>query len=128
VETDRWIVPLVTGTLLLLMSYGPSVYFGATSSLKADRALLVPVLGPWIDLASRPGCTSDPRLPVDNCTPESLTKVAIVASGLTQALGAVLFAVGLPSEAVLVKDDAPAPAKGAGVDVRVSPWGLRGSF
>lgn len=123
VEEVRKLVPLITGSLLFTITYGPVAYVGAASSLKNDRVLLLPVLGPWIDLLSRPKCTPPPSqvaLPVDGCTGETAALVGLVTSGLGQALGVVLIGLGLPAEAVLVKDGA--------ASLRVGPFGARGEF
>jgi hypothetical protein len=72
-------------------------------------------------MLARPKCDSG-NLPVDPCTGESLAKVAIVASGIVQAIGTVLFVVGLPAEAVVVKDEA------RGASLLVGPGGVRGTF
>jgi hypothetical protein len=123
VEEQRKIFPLVAGSVLLAITYGPAIYVGAASPLKADRVMLLPVLGPWIDLIARPKCTPDPGaagLPVDSCSGETVVKVGLVASGLGQALGVVLVGLGLPAEAVLVKDPSGS--------LRVGPFGARGEF
>jgi hypothetical protein len=122
VEERRKISALVLGGLFIIMGYAPAVYVGATSPLKQDRTLLLPVLGPWIDLLARPACNSSNNTPVDPCTGESLAKAALVTSGIAQALGTVLFAVGLPAEAVVVKDEA------RGASVTIGPAGARGTF
>ena len=123
VEEVRKIFPLVGGGLLAAVTYGPAVYVGASSSLSADRVLLLPVLGPWIDLIARPACTApagSAAVGVDPCTGETAVKVGLVASGLGQALSVVLIGLGLPAEAVLVKDNAGT--------LRVGPYGARGEF
>jgi hypothetical protein len=121
VEEVRKIFPLVAGGVLAAITYGPALYVGASSSLKIDRVLLLPVLGPWIDLLARPGCTSPAGVVgVDPCTGETATKVGLVASGLGQGVAAVLIGLGLPAEAVLVKDDA--------ATLRIGPFGARGEF
>jgi hypothetical protein len=98
----------VLGLITLGVGYAPSLYVGATSSLKADRVLFVPVLGPWIDLATRPSCATDQKIKdasgLDTCSPEKLAEAGLIASGGFQALGALLFFVGLPSRAVFVED------------------------
>jgi hypothetical protein len=123
VEEERKVIPLVAGALLLTITYGPAAYVGLSSSLKVDRVLLLPALGPWIDLLARPKCTPPPgsdALPVDSCTGETGIKVGLVASGLGQVLGIVLVGLGLPAEAVLVKDRA--------ATLRLGPFGARGEF
>ncbi len=123
VEESRKLIPLVAGSLLFAITYGPVAYVGFASSLKIDRTLLVPGLGPWIDLLARPKCTppdTPVALPVDACTGETAAKVGLVTSGLGQAVGIVLIVLGLPAEAVLVKDNA--------ATLRVGPFGARGEF
>ena len=121
VEERRKVGLLILGGIFFVMGYAPSFYVGATSSLKEDRVLLLPVLGPWIDLLSRPKCESGNE-PIDPCITESLAKAAIVASGLVQAVGTVLFALGLPGEAVIVKNEV------RGTELRLGPFGARGTF
>jgi hypothetical protein len=121
VEERRKLSALVLGAIFFTMGYGPAFYVGATSTLKQDRLLLLPALGPWLDVLARPKCESF-NAPIDPCTGETLAKAAIVTSGIVQALGAVLFAVGLPAQAVVVKDEA------RGAELVVGPAGARGSF
>jgi hypothetical protein len=98
----------VLGLVTLAVGYAPSLYVGATSSLTADRVLLVPVLGPWIDLATRPSCTTDNAIKdtsgLDTCSPERVAKAGLIAAGSLEALGTLLFFVGLPNRAVFVED------------------------
>jgi hypothetical protein len=121
VEERRKIATLVLGAIFFTMGYAPAFYVGATSPLKSDRTLLLPILGPWIDLLARPKCDSG-NLPLDPCVGESLAKAGIISSGVAQALGTVLFVVGLPAEAVVVKDEA------RGTSLRIGPTGARGTF
>jgi hypothetical protein len=121
VEERRKVGLLILGGLFFVMGYAPAFYVGATSTLKQDRVLLLPILGPWIDLLARPKCESG-TAPVDPCIGESLAKVAIGASGIVQAVGTVLFAVGLPAESAIVKNEAQ------GTELRIGPFGARGTF
>jgi hypothetical protein len=73
-----------SGLTLFGFAYVPVVVVGATSGLNADRALFVPIAGPWIDLAQRPACT-----PVSTCDAESSAKVLLVVDGVFQAIGAL---------------------------------------
>jgi hypothetical protein len=107
VATSRSTGALAAGIAFTLLSYGPSVYVGATSKLKADHALLAPVAGPWIDLATRPKCVPPPGsqiLPVSPCIFETVSQVGLVAGGVVEALGAALIAVGLPSKSRVAYD------------------------
>jgi hypothetical protein len=101
VEASGSTVALVGGAVLLGMSYIPSAYVAAGSSLSADQALYVPILGPWIDLASRPGCSQQQFPPgvsvsADTCAPESAYRAGLVTAGALQAAGAILILAGLP--------------------------------
>lgn len=120
VESDRYTFALVTGLVVLGLSYLPTAVVGAESSRKGDRVLLLPVLGPWIDFAGRAKCqppAGSDQLPVDPCIEETANRVAVVASGIAQALGGILVAVGLPSRATVV--DAPQPGQPAQPAARV---------
>jgi hypothetical protein len=100
VKTTRSTGLIVAGVTLFALSYAPTVYVGATSTLKADRDLLVPLAGPWLDLAQRPKCVPPPgseALPVNPCIVETISKAVIVASGAVEGLGAILTVAGIPS-------------------------------
>jgi hypothetical protein len=113
---------LVVGIVLFVLSYGPTLYVGAQSSLSADRALEAPVVGPWIDLAQRPKCVP-PTLPfqppIDPCTPESAARAALVVSGSAQAAATILTIVGLPTHPEVVEGAPPAGGVGNGSKARV---------
>lgn len=125
VETSRSTIALVSGSILLGLAYLPTAYFGAVSSRKGDRILLLPVLGPWIDLVGRDKCVppaGSEELPVDPCIEETANRVALVGSGIAQVLGSILFAVGLPSHAVFIEDEAKSAKRSAPVVTwRVAP-------
>lgn len=116
VETSRFTFALVFGGILTGLAYIPTAVVGVESSRKADRILLLPVLGPFIDLAGRGTCqtpaevASSNDIPVDPCIAETGNKVGLVTSGVAQLVGSILFAVGLPAHAYLV-DGAPHQAK-----------------
>ena len=80
---------LWSGAVMLGVSYGTAAIVGASSTLDADRNLLVPVLGPWIDLADRPHCGS---LGERACGDETAAKVGIGIDGIFQGLGALQIA------------------------------------
>jgi hypothetical protein len=79
-----------SGLVIFGLSYVPAVFVGSTSGLDADRTLLVPIAGPWIDLRQRPGCA-----PAESCNSENTAKVFLVADGVFQAIGAVTIVGGL---------------------------------
>jgi hypothetical protein len=72
-----------TGLANFAFAYIPVVVVGATSGLAADRNLLVPLAGPWIDLTQRPACS-----PASTCSTESSAKALLVFDGVFQAIGA----------------------------------------
>jgi len=68
------------GAWTLGLSYAPALVVGAASSLPADRYLLAPVAGPWIDFAKR-DCPT--------CAHETTNKVLLVTDGIIQGIGAL---------------------------------------
>jgi hypothetical protein len=99
-KTTRSTGLIVGGAVLLALVYAPNVYVGATSPVRSDKDLLIPLAGPWIDLAARPKCVppaGSQALPISPCIVETISKVAIGTGGALEALGAVLIAVGIPS-------------------------------
>jgi hypothetical protein len=93
-ETTRSYRPntgmIVSGAVLFLGTYIPSVVVAASSSNEADRNLYVPLVGPWLDLADRNGCPSGPT----TCDNETTNKVLLVGNGILQAIGTIAFVSG----------------------------------
>jgi hypothetical protein len=75
---------LSSGVLTLGIPYAASVFVGVQSSNSADRNLLIPVAGPWIDLARRQGGAGD--------VGETTNKALLVGNGIIQGLGALQIA------------------------------------
>ena len=73
-----------SGVAIFGLSYAPAFIVGLTSGLDADHTLLVPLAGPWIDFAQRPGCGGGSR-----CNTENTNKVLLATDGVFQALGAL---------------------------------------
>jgi hypothetical protein len=73
-----------SGVVIFGLSYVPAVIVGATSGLDADRTLFVPIAGPWIDFAQRPGCSG-----TSTCNGENTNKVLLATDGVFQAVGAL---------------------------------------
>ncbi|AUX48526.1 uncharacterized protein SOCE26_100640 [Sorangium cellulosum] len=73
-----------SGVAVLGTTYGISTVVATFSDKPADRALWVPVAGPWIDLGARGSCEGGRR-----CDTEATNKVLLVANGLGQAIGAL---------------------------------------
>jgi hypothetical protein len=92
---------IVSGAVLLGATYSVSTLVGFTSSEPADRALLVPVAGPWMDLADRPGCSDNNQ----GCNGETAARVLLVADGVGQALGALNMVGGFvfPAKRIVTK-------------------------
>lgn len=78
---------VVSGIVIFGVSYAPAVVVGSTSSLDADRSLLVPFAGPWINLVQRPACSGD-------CNAENANRVLIVTDGVFQAVGGLTTLAG----------------------------------
>jgi hypothetical protein len=109
IESTRSTGLLVAGIVVLSISYAPTAYVGLGSQRAADRVLLLPAAGPWIDLANRPACVPPQvpagiQLPVDPCIGETASRAALVASGVLQDLGLLLTVIGLPSHSRIVPD------------------------
>ncbi|WP_437952750.1 hypothetical protein WME98_20075 [Sorangium sp. So ce296] len=73
-----------SGVAVLGTTYGISTVVATFSDRPADRALWVPIAGPWIDLGTRGKCGGD-----RSCNTEATNKVLLVADGLGQAIGAL---------------------------------------
>jgi hypothetical protein len=101
-----------TGVGIFGLSYLPMVAVGASSGLGADRSLLIPIAGPWIDLTQRPGCA-----PGTSCTEATTDKVLLVVDGVFQAIGAITTVSGFlrPSHTTTTVRSAQGPV------VRISP-------
>ncbi len=76
---------VASGIVIFGVSYVPAVIVGASSGLDADRMLFVPVAGPWMDLAQRPGCDGSGS----SCNGETTNKVLLVTDGVFQAIGVI---------------------------------------
>lgn len=74
---------LRSGVWLLGLSYVPAFVVAAESSRVGDKNLYIPVVGPWLDLATRQGCQ-----PGVSCN-ETANKVLIVIDGVFQGIGAL---------------------------------------
>jgi hypothetical protein len=79
---------LGSGILTLGLTYGASVIVEAESPVAADHKLFIPVVGPWMALANRPGCGGSTG---PSCGTETAYSVLIVADGIGQALGSLMI-------------------------------------
>jgi hypothetical protein len=104
-----------SGVAIFGLSYVPAVVVGGASGLNADRALFVPLAGPWIDLTQRPGC------PVGtSCNAETTDKVLLVVDGIFQGIGALTIVGGFLTTAHRTKT----VTRSADLTLRLSPTQL----
>jgi len=103
---------LIGGVTALAFSYAPAAMVAATSGLTVDRTLVVPVLGPWIDLTQRPACP-------DGVCSDKAGKQLLVLDGAFQAasLAAILFGLLSASQATATAR----PSADLRLTVRVAP-------
>jgi hypothetical protein len=106
---------LEKGIFAFFASYVPSVIVAVVNDNSYDKRLYVPVVGPWLDLADRPGCGGIGQSP---CGTEAAYKVLLVVVGSFQGLGALATVVGL---AVPERIITPAPEKAGTLTVHVLP-------
>jgi hypothetical protein len=106
-----------SGLAIFGLSYLPVAVVGASSGLEADRALFVPLAGPWIDLTQRPGCPQ-----AGSCNAEVTAKILLVTDGVLQAVGALTIVGGLLTTA----HETRTVRSASGVTVRLAPGKLSG--
>lgn len=100
---------LILSSAVLLGTYGTSAIVGAANDRDADRSLLIPVAGPWVDLARR-DCDAQP------CNNEGASVALLIASGVLQAVG-VAGVIG----SFFIPDDTSGRAKATAVLAPVKP-------
>jgi hypothetical protein len=71
-------------------AYVPSVIVAVSNGNSFDRNLYIPVVGPWLDLANRPGCGGGQT----SCARESGFAALLIVDGVVQVLGPVATALG----------------------------------
>src|SRR5580658_9317570 len=74
-----------SGVFTAGVPYVASTIVGAESDYSPDRALFIPIAGPWVDLAQRGGCPISSA----SCNTETLNKVFLVGDGILQGIGAI---------------------------------------
>jgi hypothetical protein len=110
-----------SGVVVFGLSYVPAVVAGSVSGLTADRALFVPIAGPWIDLTQRPAC------PAAGCSNREVTdKVLLVADGVFQAIGVLTIVGGLLTTAHETRTVQRAAARGATIHFTPASMGAGG--
>jgi hypothetical protein len=113
------------GVFAFIGAYFPSVLVAIVNDNSYDKRLYVPVLGPWLDLADRPGCGGPGQ---STCSAETAFKLLLIASGAAQGFGALAIVLGLALPERIVPQSAPSQQAG-GVKLRVLPASLgRGGY
>jgi hypothetical protein len=79
------------GISIFLASYVPSAVVAVVNDNTYDKHLYIPVVGPWLDLADRPGCGG---IGQSGCPTENGYRALLVVVGSFQALGVLATAVG----------------------------------
>jgi hypothetical protein len=109
VDGKRSLGLAILGSLVFAAAYVPSAIVGGNSSVKGDSLLLIPLLGPWLDLAKRDAC--NPNDPTEQtltpCSTESFNNALLVTSGVTQLIGLGFFAVGIWTRPSYTRDLQP---------------------
>lgn len=105
-----------SGALMFGLAYGGSVIVGAASDNKADQHLLIPVAGPWMNIANR-SCPEN-----GNCPNETANKVLLAADGIFQAAGVLQILGGFlfPQKTTVTRS----VSTGVRVSPRVGPGSL----
>lgn len=80
---------LVAGATAFGVAYVPSVAVGIFSDRSSNRALLVPVVGPWIALGGF-DCTAE-----QPCGRPGLDRALMLTSGILQGAGAIAMAASI---------------------------------
>ncbi len=111
---------LRTGAWTLGLSYVPALVVGVGSPLPADRYLLAPVAGPWLDLAKRE---------CPDCRNETLNKVLLVVDGVAQGVGAAeIVGAFLFVERTVTSRPASKRTPSTALDVRFVPTRMAGGY
>jgi len=100
--------PIIAGAVVIGSAYALGLAVASTENFPNSTGwLVVPVLGPWITLASRhrqvPSCSEfgcDSTSDDDNTT-----RTMLILDGLTQATGTILLAYGLSSSRKVIARD-----------------------
>jgi hypothetical protein len=74
------------GATTLVLGYVPSWSVAMSSDHEGDDKLVIPVVGPWFDLATR-GCEG--QIASTRCGTTALERAALVTGGIVQGLGAL---------------------------------------
>jgi hypothetical protein len=94
-----------------------SAVVAGESDYNPDRALFIPIAGPWVDLSQRGGCP----ISFSTCNNETLNKVLLVGDGVIQGIGALTIIA-----AFLVPERPYRRRWGSNNELTISPLTLRG--
>jgi hypothetical protein len=75
-----------SGIVALGVPYVASVVVAASSDRSEDKALYIPVAGPWMDYAKRSGCGNAGQ---PSCDTETAYKILLIGNGILQGVGAL---------------------------------------
>jgi hypothetical protein len=106
---------LEKGIFAFSASYVPSVIVAVVNDNSYDKRLYLPVVGPWLDLADRPGCGGTGQTP---CGTEAAFKLFLIAAGSFQGLGVAASVVSLAVPARVITTT---PATTGAPSLRVFP-------
>jgi hypothetical protein len=122
---------VVAGPIIFGVPYLLSMSVAASSKYPPDRWLYAPVVGPYVNLASRSD-DCDPNISTGStttnytCPGESSTRFFLMLDGLMQTAGATMLILGLAlPQTLLVRDDAPYTGKnGSHFAWSVTPYSM----
>lgn len=113
------------GVFAFIGAYFPSVLVAIVNDNSYDKRLYLPILGPWLDLADRPGCGGPGQ---STCGAETAFKILLITSGAAQGFGALAIVLGLALPERIVTQPPPTQQAG-GLHLRVLPASLgRGGY
>lgn len=81
---------ILVGFMSLALPYTVSAFVGLSSPRSEDRALFIPLAGPWLDLAIRSRCPATEG----SCEGETSARVGLVFDGILQGIGLVAMVAG----------------------------------
>ena len=120
---------VVSGSILFGVPYLFSISVAASSKYAPDRWFYAPVVGPFVNLATR-NEDCNPNYSTGNnvvvCSGESGARFFIMLDGVMQTAGATMFILGMALQSqILVRDDAPYTGKKSGNFAwTVSPYSM----
>lgn len=92
---------LATALLTFGGGYIPAIVAGAASTRVEDRYLFLPIAGPWVDLGARERCAAWGT----PCNTEDTERALLIAMGVAQGVGTLLFALSMVVPEVRVPEE-----------------------